>query len=325
MKSSRRRFLQLAAAAAALQTRPRLVSAQAYPSRPVHWIVGFPAGSTGDLMGHVMGQWLGQRLGQPFIVEDRPGAGGMIATESMVRSPPDGYTLLWTTPANAIGVSLYDKLSFNFVQDTAPVGGIMQIPQVMEVTPSFPARTVAEFIAYAKANPGKVNMASSGIGTGQHVVGELFKMMAGVDMVHVPYRGAPLALTDLMAGQVQVMFDVVSNSIPYIRSGQLRALAVTTATRISALPDIPTVADFIPGFEAGAWNGLSVPRNTPPAIINTLNEALNAALADPGIKARIVDLGGEILGGSPAAFGKFVADEVEKWAKVIKFAGLKAQ
>ncbi len=276
-------------------------------------------------MGHVMGQWLGQRLGQPFIVEDRPGAGGMIATESVVRSPPDGYTLLWTTPANAIGVSLYDKLSFNFVQDTAPVGGIMQIPQVMEVTPSFPARTVAEFIAYARANPGKVNMASSGIGTGQHVVGELFKMMAGVDMVHVPYRGAPLALTDLMAGQVQVMFDVVSNSIPYIRSGQLRALAVTTATRISALPDIPTVADFIPGFEAGAWNGLSVPRNTPPAIINTLNEALNAALADPGIKARIVDLGGEILGGSPAAFGKFVADEVEKWAKVIKFAGLKAQ
>ena len=276
-------------------------------------------------MGHVMGQWLGQRLGQPFIVEDRPGAGGMIATESVVRSPPDGYTLLWTTPANAIGVSLYDKLSFNFVQDTAPVGGIMQIPQVMEVTPSFPARTVAEFIAYARANPGKVNMASSGIGTGQHVVGELFKMMAGVDMVHVPYRGAPLALTDLMAGQVQVMFDVVSNSIPYIRSGQLRPLAVTTAARISALPDIPTVADFIPGFEAGAWNGLSVPRNTPPAIINTLNEALNAALADPGIKARIVDLGGEILGGSPAAFGKFVADEVEKWAKVIKFAGLKAQ
>ena len=233
--------------------------------------------------------------------------------------------LLWTTPANAIGVSLYDKLSFNFVQDTAPVGGIMQIPQVMEVTPSFPARTVAEFIAYARANPGKVNMASSGIGTGQHVVGELFKMMAGVDMVHVPYRGAPLALTDLMAGQVQVMFDVVSNSIPYIRSGQLRALAVTTAARISALPDIPTVADFIPGFEAGAWNGLSVPKNTPAAIINTLNEALNAALADPGIKARIVDLGGEILGGSPAAFGKFVADEVEKWAKVIKFAGLKAQ
>ena len=276
-------------------------------------------------MGHVMGQWLGQRLGQPFIVEDRPGAGGMIATESVVRSPPDGYSLLWTTPANAIGVSLYDKLSFNFVQDTAPVGGIMQIPQVMEVTPSFPARTVAEFIAYARANPGKVNMASSGIGTGQHVVGELFKMMAGVDMVHVPYRGAPLALTDLMAGQVQVMFDVVSNSIPYIRSGQLRALAVTTAARISALPDIPTVADFIPGFEAGAWNGLSVPRNTPPAIINTLNEALNAALADPGIKARIVDLGGEILGGSPAAFGKFVADEVAKWAKVIKFAGLKAQ
>jgi tripartite-type tricarboxylate transporter receptor subunit TctC len=302
-----------------------LASAQAYPSRPVHWIVGFPAGSTGDLMGHVMGQWLGQRLGQPFIVEDRPGAGGMIATESVVRSPADGYTLLWTTPANAIGVSLYDKLSFNFVQDTAPVGGIMQIPQVMEVTPSFPARTVAEFIAYAKANPGKVNMASSGIGTGQHVVGELFKMMTGVDMVHVPYRGAPLALTDLMAGQVQVMFDVVSNSIPYIRSGQLRALAVTTAARISALPDIPTVADFIPGFEAGAWNGLSVPRNTPPAIINTLNEALNAALADPGIKARIVDLGGEILGGSPAAFGKFVADEVAKWAKVIKFAGLKAQ
>jgi tripartite-type tricarboxylate transporter receptor subunit TctC len=323
MKFPRRQFLHLAAGAAALPAVSRFAWAQAYPSRPVRVIVGFPAGGTVDTFARMMGQWLSERLGQPSVIENRLGAAGNIATEAVVRAPPDGYTLLMVNPPNAINATLYEKLNYNFIRDIAPVAGIIRVPNVMVVNPSFPAKTVPEFIAYAKANPGKINMASAGNGTSIHVSGELFKMMTGVNMVHVPYRGGPPALTDLIGGQVQVMFDNITTSIEYIRAGKLRPLAVTTATRWEGLPDVPTVSDFVPGYEASSWSGIGVPRNTPAEIIDKLNKEINAALADARMKTRLADLGGTVLPGSPADFGKFIAEETEKWAKVVKFSGAK--
>ena len=324
MRNPRRSFLRLAAAAVALPTLSRFARAQTYPARPVHIILGFPAGGSSDVIGRAVAQWLSERLGQPFIFDNRPGAGSNIGTEMVVRAAPDGYTLLWTTSANAINATLYDNLSFNFVRDIAPIAGVFRVPNIMEVHPSVPAKTVPEFIAYAKANPGKINMASGGIGTTAHVAGELFKMMTGVDMRHVPYRGSAPALIDLLGGQVQVMFDLLSTSIEYIRAGKLRALAVTTATRSEALPDIPTVNEFVPGYEASTWNGVAAPKDTPPEIIDRLNTEINAALSDPTIKARLADLGATVFSASPQEFSKFLGDETEKWAKVIKFAGIKA-
>jgi tripartite-type tricarboxylate transporter receptor subunit TctC len=325
MKLPRRQFLHLAAGVAALPAVPRVANAQqTYPMRPVHLMVGQAAGSSSDILARLMGQWLSERLGQQFIVEDRPGAGGNIATEAVVRAPADGYTLLLVNSQNAISATLYDKLSFNFIRDIAPVAGIMRAPLVMEVHPSFPAKTVPEFISFAKDNPGKITMASAGNGGPQHVAGELFKMMSGVNMLHVPYRGSTPALTDLLGGQVQVMFDVTPSSLQYIRAGKLRPLAVTTAARLEVLPDIPTVGEFLPGYEASGWLGLGAPQNTPAEIIDKLNRDINAALADPKIKARLADLGGAVLlAGSPADFGKHVAEETEKWAKVVKFSGAK--
>jgi tripartite-type tricarboxylate transporter receptor subunit TctC len=323
----RRNFLHLAAGtgAAALPALSRIARAQAYPSRPVRLIVGFAAGGAFDIMARLIGQWLSERLGQPFVIENRPGGGGNIGTEAVVRAPPDGYTLLLVGVPNAINVTLYDKLNFNFISDIAPVAGLMAGSSVMVVHPSVPANTVPEFIAYAKANPRKVNMASSGTGSTNHVSGELFKMMAGIDMAHVPYRSAGPALTDLLGGQVQVMFPSTVASIEYIRAGRLRALAVTTATRSEALPQIPTVAEFVPGYEASNWYGLGAPKATPAEIVDKLNKEINAGLADPKMKAHLADLGGVALPGSPAEFGKLIADETEKWAKVIKFAGIKPQ
>jgi tripartite-type tricarboxylate transporter receptor subunit TctC len=325
MKLPRRRFLHLAAGAAALPAASRIAWAQAYPARPVHVIVPQAAGSSSDITARLIGQFLSDRLGQQFIIDDRPGAGGNIGTEAAVHAPADGYTLLLVNSQNAINATLYDKLSFNFMRDIAPVAGLTLVPLVMEVSASFPAKTVPEFIAYAKANPGKINMASAGVGGPQHVAGELFKFMAGVDMVHVPYRGTTPAVTDLLAGQVQVMFDVTPTAVPQIRGGKLRALAVTTAKRLDVLPDVPTVADFLPGYEATAWVGVGVPKDTPPAVIAAMNEAINAALVDEKIKAQLADLGVLMLPpASAAAFGKFVADETEKWGKVIKSAGIRA-
>jgi tripartite-type tricarboxylate transporter receptor subunit TctC len=324
MKHPRRIFLHLAVAAAALPAVSRFAWAQSYPERPVHIILGFPAGGSSDVIGRVLAESLSEHLGQPFIFDNRPGAGSNIGTEMVVRAAPDGYTLLLTTSANAINASLYDNLNFNFVRDIAPVAGVFRVPNVMEVHPAVPAKTVLEFIAYAKANPGKLNMASGGNGTTAHVSGELFKMMADVDIRHVPYRGSAPALIDLLAGQVQVMFDLMSTSIEHIRAGRLRALAVTTATRSEALPEIPTVSESVPGYEASTWNGVGVPRNTPPEIIDRLNTAINAALSDPQIKARLADLGATVLPGPPDQFGKLLTDDTEKWAKVIKFAGIKA-
>jgi tripartite-type tricarboxylate transporter receptor subunit TctC len=324
MKIPRRRFLHLAAAAAMLPAAPSIVRAQAYPTRPVRIIVGQAAGSSSDIVARLLGQWLSERLGQPFVIEDRPGAGGNIATEGVVRAPPDGYMLLLANSQHSINTTLYDRLNFNFIRDIAPVAGIFLVPLVMEVNPAVPATTVPEFIAYAKANPGKINMASAGNGGPQHVAGELFKYLAGVDMLHVPYRGSTPALTDLIAGQVQVMFDVVPSSIQHIRSGALRALAVTTTTRADVLPDIPPLAEFVPGYEASAWLGLGAPRDTPGEIVARLNAEINAALADPRTKSRLADLGGTtLLKGSPAEFGKLVAVDTEKWAKVVKFSGAK--
>ncbi len=325
MKFPRRRFLHLAAGAAALPAASRIAWAQAYPARPVHVIVPQAAGSSSDITARLIGQFLSDRLGQQFIIDDRPGAGGNIGTEAAVHAPADGYTVLLVNSQNAINATLYDKLSFNFMRDIAPVAGLTLVPLVMEVSPSFPAKTVPEFIAYAKANPGKINMASAGVGGPQHVAGELFKFMAGVDMVHVPYRGTTPAVTDLLAGQVQVMFDVTPTAVPQIRGGKLRALAVTTAKRLDVLPDVPTVGDFLPGYEATAWVGVGVPKDTPPAVIAALNEAINAALVDEKIKAQLADLGAITMPPAPAAaFGKFVADETEKWGKVIKSAGIRA-
>ncbi len=300
-----------------------MATAQTYPTRPVRLIIGYPPGGSADITARLLGQWLSERLGQPFVIESRPGASTNIATEAVVRAPPDGYTLLLVAPANAINATLYEKLNFNFISDIAPVAGIIRFPNVMVVNPLVPAKSVPEFIAYAKANPGRLNMASSGNGSTIHVSGELFKMMTGVNMVHVPYRGGAPALTDMISGQVQVMFDNVPTSIEFIRAGKLRALAVTTATRSEVLPDLPTVADFVPGYEASAWYGVGVPKGTPDDIIDKLNKEINAILADPKAKARLADLGASLLAGSPADFGKLVADETEKWGKVVKFSGAK--
>src|SRR6185295_3758434 len=325
MKLPRRRFLHLAAGAAALPAVSRIAWAQAYPTRPVRIIVGFPPGGPTDIAARPIGQWLSERLGQQFVIDNRPGAGSNIGTEAVVRAPPDGYTLLLAYSANAINATLYDNLNFNFIRDIAPVASISRETTVMVVNPSFPAKTVPEFVAYAKANSSKINFASGGNGTPPHVVGELFKMMAGVNSIHVPYRGGAPAVTDLLAGQVQVMFASPSISIEHVRAGKLRALAVTTATRSEALPDVPTVGDFLPGFEASVWLGIGAPKNTPTDIIDKLNKEINAGLADAKIKARFAALGSTMLPGSPGDFGKLIADETEKWAKVIRAANIKAQ
>ena len=293
-----------------------------YPTRPVRWVVPYTPGGGTDITARIMAQWLSERLGQQFVIENKPGAGNNIGTETVVHSPPDGCTLLLVNPANAINATLYPKLSFNFLRDIVPVGGVMRVPNVMEVNPDVPAKTVAEFIAYAKANPGKVNWATSGNGTSVHLSGELFKLMTGVQMANIPYKGSAPALTDLIAGTVQVIFDNMPPSLPHIRAGKLRALAVTTATRSDALPDVPTVAETVPGYEASAFYGMGVPKGTPPEIIDKLNNEINAALADPNVKARLADLGGMLIAGSPADFGKLVAAETEKWAKVIKDGGV---
>ena len=323
MHFPRREFLRLVAGAAALPVVSRIARAQTYPTRPVRIVVGFPPGGPGDILARLTGQWLSERVGHPFIIENRPGAGGNVATQAVVNASPDGYTLLLVNAANAINATLYEKLKYDFIRDIAPVAGIMRVPLVLEVNPSLPVKTVPELIAYAKANPAKLNMASAGNGTPQHVSGELFKMMAGVNMTHVPYRGSAPALADLLGGQVQVMFDTMPASIEYLRAGKLRPLAVTTATRSESLPDIPTVADFVLGYESSAFYGVAAPKNTPAEIIDKLNKEINAALADPRTNARLVALGGTPFTGSPAEFGKLIADETEKWAKVVKFAGIK--
>jgi tripartite-type tricarboxylate transporter receptor subunit TctC len=321
----RRQFLHLAVGAAALPTLPRIARAQAYPSRPVRIIVGYAPAGAGDISTRLMGQWLSERLGQQFIVENRPGAGTNIATEAVVRAAQDGYTLLMSSTANAINATLYEKLSYNFIRDIAPVAGIIVVPNVMVVNPSVPAKTVPEFIAYAKANPGKINLASGGIGGPSHVAGELFKMMTGTDMLLVSYRGMAPAVTDLLGGQVQVMFNSLPASIEYIKAGALRALGVASATRSETLPDIPTMGEFVPGYEAPTWYGLGAPKNTPAEIVEKLNKEINAGLADPKLRARLADLGGTVIGGSPADFGKLIADETEKWGKVIRAANIKPE
>ena len=325
MKLPRRQFLHLAAGAVTLPLLPRRARAQAYPARPVRLIVQVPGGSSPDIVARVMAQWLSERLGQPVVVDNRPGASGNIGTEAVVRAAADGYSLLLAMSANAINASLFDNLRFSFVRDTAPVASIARIPLVMEVNPAVPAKTVPEFIAYAKANPGKINMASSGNATPLHVAGELFKMMAGVDLVHVPYRGEPVAMPDLVSGQVQVMFGVLPSSLGYIRSGQLRALAVTAAKRQAVLPDVPAMDEFLPGYEASGWYGISAPKATPPEIVDKLNKEINAGLADAKVKARLAELGCLVFAGSPADFEKFVVGETEKWAKVIRAAGIKVE
>jgi len=325
VKLPRRAFLRLAAGAAALPVVSWVARAQAYPSRSVRIIVGQAAGSGTDIAARLLGQWLSERLRKSFVVENRPGAGGNIATEAVVRSPADGYALLLVNSSNTINATLYDNLSFVFLRDIVPVAGILRAPLVLEVHPSAPASTVPEFIAYAKSNPGKLNMASAGIGSVHHLTLELFKFMTGVDVVHVPYRGTTPALSDLLAGQVQAMFDSTPSSVPHIRAGKLRALAVTTATRAEVLPEIPILGDFVPGYEASGWLGFGVPKDTPAAIIGMLNREVNAALADPAIKARIADLGGVPLAGSPADFGKLIAEETEKWGKVIRAANIKPE
>ena len=312
-------------AAAALPVVPRIAMAQAFPTRPVRIVVPFAAGGATDIIARLIGQWLSERLGQQFVIENRPGAGSNIGTELVVNAPSDGYTLLLVGASSAINATLYEKLSFNFLRDIAPVSGIISIPFIMAVNPSFPAKTVSEFIAYARANPGKVNMASGGNGTAGHLSGELFKMMAGINMVHVPYRGEAAALTDLLGGQVQVMFATMPASIEYIKAGKLRSLAVTAATRLDALPNVPTVGDFLPGYEVSAWQGVGAPKNTPAEIIAKLNNEINTGLADPKLKVRLADLGGTVIAGSPADFGKLIADETEKWGKVIRAANVKPE
>jgi len=320
---TRRQVLSLAAGSAALATIARTTWAQAYPARPVRILVGFAAGGNFDIVARLLGQSLSEQFGQPVIVENRPGASSNIATEAVVRAPADGYTLLLGGAVNAVNATLYDKLGFNFISDLAPVAGVVRFPNVMTVGASFPAKTVAEFIAYAKANPGKINHGSSGNGTTQHLAGELFKTLTGVDFLHVPYKGGSQAISALLGGQVQVLFEALPPSIPHIRSGQIRALGVTTATRSAALPDLPTVGEFVPGYEASGWNGLCAPKNTPADIIEKLNKLVNASLADPQLKARLADLGATTLGGSAADFGKLIAEETEKWGKVIRAAKIK--
>jgi tripartite-type tricarboxylate transporter receptor subunit TctC len=321
----RRQFLHLAAGAAALPVASHVARAQAYPSRPVRIVAGFPAGSAPDILARLIGEWLSERLGQPFVIENRLGAAGNIATEAVVRASPDGHTLLLVVTANAISATLYDKLNFNFIRDIAPVGSIYRVPLVMEVNPSLPIKTVPEFIAYAKVNPGKLSFASTGNGSTPHVSAELFKAMTGVNMVHVPYRGSPQAITDLLGGQVQVMFDILAASIEYIRSAKLRALAVTTMARQEILPDVPTVGEFVAGYEASGWAGLGVPRDTPTEIVEKLNGEVNAALADPKIKMQLAKLGGAALALSPVGFRKLIADETDKWGKVIRAANIKPE
>jgi tripartite-type tricarboxylate transporter receptor subunit TctC len=325
MKLPRRKFLHLAVGAAALPAASGVALAQIYPARPVRLIIGFPAGGPTDIMARLIGQWLSKRLEQQFVIENRPGASGNIGTEIVVSAPPDGYTLLLATVAAPINEAIYGKRNFNFIRDIAPVASISRIPLVMEVNPSVPAKTVPEFIAYAKANPGKLNMASAGNGTAVHVAGELFKMMAGVNLIHVPYRGSAPALTDLIGGQVQVMFDTITSSIEHIRAGTLRALAVTTVARSEALPGIPTVDDFLPGYEASYWCGIGSPTNTTADIVTKLNKEINVGLADAEMKARFADLGAAMLVGSPDDFRKLIADETQKWAKVVKFADIKPE
>ena len=323
MKFPRRQFLYLAAGSAVLPALARVAQAQAYPARPIRLIVGYTPGGSADLTARLMGQWLSERLGQSFVIENRPGGGTNIATEAAVRAEPDGYTLLLVAPANAINATLYDKLNFNFLRDIDPVAGIIRFPNVVVVNPSLPVKSIPELIAYAKANPGKLNMASSGNGSTIHMSGELFKMLTGINMVHVPYRGGAPALTDLIAGQVHVMFDNIPTCAEHVKTGKLRGLAVTSTTRSAVLPDLPTVADFLPGYEASAWYGIGAPKNTPAEVIDRLNKEINAILAEPAAKARFAELGAFLLPGSAADFGKLVTDETEKWGKVVKFAGAK--
>jgi tripartite-type tricarboxylate transporter receptor subunit TctC len=325
MKLPRRSFLHLAAGAAALPAVSRIAWAQTYPARPVRIIVGFGAGGVTDIVARIMAQWLSERLGQPFVVENRPGGGTNIATEVVVRASPDGYTLLLTTSNNFVNATLFDKLSFNFIQDIAPVASISRTPAVMEVNPAVPVKTVPEFIAYAKANPGKLNMAAVGPGSVTHIDGELFKMMAGVDLVTVQYSNPGPALLDLMRGQVQVMFDPVVSSLEHIRAGELRPLAVTTTSRLGVLPDIPPVGDFVPAYEASGFAGIGAPKSTPVPIIERLNSAINAGLTDPKVKARLADLGGIVVTGSPTDFGKLIAAENQKWGKVIRAANIRLE
>jgi tripartite-type tricarboxylate transporter receptor subunit TctC len=325
LKLPRRQFLHLAAGAAGLPALSRIAWAQTYPLRPVRIIVATAAGATTDITARLLARWLSERLGQQFFVENRPGGGNNIGTEAVVRAPADGYTLLLVNSVNAINATLFEKLSYNFINDIVPVVGFMRVPMVLEVNPAVPARTAPEFIAYAKANPGKINMASAGIGSTPHVAGELFKMMAGLNMLHVPYRGGAAAITDLIGGQVQVMVEPISGPLEHIRAGKLRGLAVTTTMRSEALPDLPTLETFVPGYEASPWYGLGAPRNTPTEIVDTLNREINAAFADPKLRRQIAELGGTPLAGSPANFAKLIADETEKWGKVIKFASIKPE
>jgi tripartite-type tricarboxylate transporter receptor subunit TctC len=325
MKLPRRTLLHLAGGAAAVSVLPRRASALDYPTRPVRLVVGFPAGQTADIAARLLAQWLTERLGQPFVVDNRPGASGILATELVVHAPADGYTLLFATSSNYINATLYDKLSYDFIRDIAPVAGNIASPLVLEVNPAVPVKTVPEFIAYAKVNPGKLNMASAGNGNSTHVSGELFKMMTGINLLHVPYRGSAPAVTDLIAGQVQVMFDLVASSLAHIKAGKLRALAVTTKTRLEVLPDVPAVSEFVPGYEATGVGGVGAPRGTPAEIIDKLNREINAGLADPKMKARLAELGQIVTTGSPADYGRFIVEETEKWGKVVKFAGIKPE
>jgi tripartite-type tricarboxylate transporter receptor subunit TctC len=325
MTFHRRRFLSLAAGAAALPATARLAKSEAYPTRPVHWIVSFTAGGPNDTVARLIGQYLSEQLGQQFVIENRVGAGGNIGMGAVLSSPPDGYTIGFGAPNNAINASLYEKLPFDFIRDSVPVAGTMLLTNVMVVHPDVPAKTVAEFIAYAKANPGKVNMASSGSGTSVHMSGELFKAMTGIEMQHVPYRGSAPAMQDLLTNRVQVMFDNLPGSIAHIKAGALRALGVTAGKRSDALPNVPTIGETVPGYDAVVWYGIVAPKGTPPEIVDTLNSAVNAVPADPKLKARLAELGGEAMPMTPAQFGKLVADETEKWAKVVKFAGAKAE
>ena len=325
MKLPRRKFLHLAAVAAALPITSRFAWAQSYPARPVRIVVGFPPGGTTDISARLIGQWLSQRLGQQFIVENRPGAGGNIAFEMVAREPSDGYTLLVAGLTAATNATLYANPNYNFIRDIASVAGILRVPNVILVNSSFPAKTLPEFITYAKANPGMINMATAGIGSTPHIFGELFKMMVGVNLVTVHYHGGGPALTDLLGGRVQVIFDPLGEAMGYVRAGKLRALAVTSTTRVAAVPDIPTVAEFVPGYEADGWSGMTAPKNTAIEVIDKLNKEINAGLADPKMKAQLTDLGSTPLVGSPSDFGKLIADETEKWGKVIKFANIKPE
>ena len=323
MKLLRRQFLHLAAGAVALPALSRIAWAQNYPTRPVRIVVGFPPGTSSDITARLIAEWLSQRLGQQVLVENRTGAGTNIAAETVVQASPDGYSLLWVTQTNAINATLYESLNFNFIRDIDPVAGVIRVPTVMMINPSVPAKTVPEFIVYAKANPDKINMSSPGIGSANHVLGELFQMMTGVKLVHIPYKGSQFP--DLLSGQVQITFNPLPSSLNFINTGKLRALAVTSATRQAVLPDVPTVGEFVPGYEGNAWFGIGAPKNTPKEIVDKLNSEINAGLADPKLSARLIDLGGVPMLVTPAEFGKFIADETEKWAKVMKFAGLKVK